>query len=102
MKFISEKVQEEIDHQICLFMDECLEECKQLLLEHKDKVQQLSETLLEKESVDLEILLDVLGPRPFESFSSGDKYIEEYLQNLNLAHSKKNSEDPLGTNSSSV
>jgi hypothetical protein len=71
-------------------MDECIEECSQLLTEKKEYVQKLSQTLLDKDSIDLKVLLEILGPRPFDSKTSGDKFIEEYLKNMEKANEMEN------------
>ena len=98
MKYHSEKTQENIDQEICALMEECLNETEKLLIEKKDKVLKLTEILLEKESLDLSSLLDILGKRPFESYSTGDKFIEEYLENMEKAKMKNEEETKVSSN----
>jgi cell division protease FtsH len=83
MKHFSEKVQEEIDEEVCKLIDECLQEAKELLTQHHDKVENLSQKLLEKDSLDLGALIDILGPRPDDCEKVGDEFIDEYFKSLN-------------------
>lgn len=46
------------------------------MIAHKAKIEALSETLLEMETLDLHSIMEVLGPRPFKL----NKNFEEYIQ----------------------
>jgi AFG3 family protein len=58
-------------------VDECEQKTTQILLEKKELVQKLSDRLLEKETLDLNEIIKVLGPRPFEPKSSFKAFLEE-------------------------
>ena len=46
-------------------INERYQECKRVLTENKEKVEQLAEALLEKEVLDLSQIIDIVGPKPF-------------------------------------
>jgi len=54
-----------------------------LILEHKDKLEQLAERLLEKETISLPDIVEVLGPRPFPLKASLLEYLEELKERIN-------------------
>ena len=58
-------------------MDECEKKTFDLVTEKKELIQNLSDRLLEKETLDLTEILKVLGPRPFEPKSSFKAFLEE-------------------------
>ncbi len=62
---VSEKTKELIDEEIKKTLDEAYKRAKQLLLENKDKLEELAKTLLEKEVVDEKELKKIM---------EGDKY----------------------------
>ncbi|MBQ2350013.1 MAG: ATP-dependent zinc metalloprotease FtsH [Cytophagales bacterium] len=63
----SEKTAEIIDSEVKKLVDECYNISKNLILEHKDKVKELAEKLLEKETIYKEDVEKILGKRPFEN-----------------------------------
>lgn len=60
-KVYSEEVQYAIDQEIKDFILKAKEEATQILLEHKDKLEKLARTLLEKETINRQEFLAVLG-----------------------------------------
>lgn len=60
-KVYSEEVQYAIDQEIKDFILKAKEEATQILLEHKDKLDKLAQTLLEKETINRREFLAVLG-----------------------------------------
>lgn len=60
-KVYSEEVQYAIDQEIKDFILKAKEEATQILLEHKDKLEKLAQTLLEKETINRKEFLAVLG-----------------------------------------
>ena len=51
--------------------------CKELLVANKENIERLAERLLEKETISLPDIVDVLGPRPFPQKQSLLDYLEE-------------------------
>ena len=60
-KVYSEEVQYAIDQEIKDFILKAKEEATQILLENKDKLEKLAQTLLEKETINRKEFLEVLG-----------------------------------------
>lgn len=60
-KVYSEEVQYAIDQEIKDFILKAKEEATQILLDHKDKLEKLAQTLLEKETINRKEFLEVLG-----------------------------------------
>lgn len=60
-KVYSEEVQYAIDQEIKDFILKAKEEATQILMEHKDKLEKLAQTLLEKETINRQEFLAVLG-----------------------------------------
>lgn len=58
-------------------MDQCLEECEELLRDKKELVENLAKKLLEKETITLPDIIEVLGERPFEMNESLKEYLAE-------------------------
>ena len=40
----------------------------------------MSDTLLEKETIDFKVVYDILGPKPFEPKESFKRYLDEVLE----------------------
>ena len=70
----SESTAEMIDHEVRAIIDECYQKTKQLLLEKRDKLEELSQILLKKEILFQTDLVEILGVRPY------DKVEEETAQ----------------------
>ena len=71
----SERTAELIDEEIQKVTKHCYEECLALLESKKDDMERLAQLLLEKETINLPQIIEVLGERPFEMKES----IKEYL-----------------------
>jgi len=63
----SDKTAEIIDHEVREIVESAYERAKKIILENKDKVEQLSNLLLEREVIFREDLEHIFGKRPFES-----------------------------------
>ncbi len=60
----SEKTEEIIDTEVLEIINNCYEYDKQFLREHKDKLEQMAQTLLKQEVITEKEILAILGPRP--------------------------------------
>jgi AFG3 family protein len=49
---------------------------KALIIEHKQDIDNLANALLEKETLDLQKIIDILGERPFEPRSNYKAYLD--------------------------
>jgi len=87
-KNYSQKTNRTIDQEIHRIVNERYGSCKALLEEHRPKIELLAEELLEKETLSLPDIVDILGPRPFPVKES----IMEYLTEL---RTRKEQEDEL-------
>jgi len=61
---LSEKVEQIIDEEILEITKNCYEEAKKILREKRDKLEKMAHTLLEKEVVEEQEILIILGPHP--------------------------------------
>ena len=78
MKPYSEETAQEIDHEVKNLVDTCYAEVTELLESKRDLISKLAELLLEKESINLPQIMEVLGDRPYPLKES----IKEYLAEL--------------------
>jgi cell division protease FtsH len=62
----SEEIAYEIDKEIRRIIDECYERARATLMEHRDQLERLARTLLERESLEAEELERVLAGLPLE------------------------------------
>ncbi len=60
----SEKVEQIIDEEALEIISRCYEEDKEFLRKHRDKLNKMAETLLEKENMDEKDIMEILGPPP--------------------------------------
>lgn len=81
VKSYSDQTNREIDEECKRIIDKCTVKCIELVKQHREKIEQLSNILLEKETIDLRIITDVLGPRPFAPKPSFKAYLEESIAN---------------------
>ena len=79
--FHSELTQEAIDEEIFKIIEQSTDKCRQLLTAKGDILKNLSQNLIEKETLDLDSLLDILGPRPAFEDNSGNNFIQDYIKN---------------------
>lgn len=70
----------EIDEEVRNLVREQYALTRDLLLEHKDKIQALGDQLLERETMNLPMIIDVLGQRPFGMSESLEQYLDELNQ----------------------
>jgi len=75
----------EIDAEVKRIVDECYAEVEQLLTEKKELITALAERLLEKESINLPEIIEVIGARPFENSPA----IKNYLSEMNERKEKE-------------
>ncbi len=59
----SEKIEQVIDEEVLEIIRTCYEEDKKFLREHRDKLDKMARTLLEKENIDEKDINAILGPR---------------------------------------
>jgi cell division protease FtsH len=62
----SEKLEEIIDEETQEIIRTCYEEAKQILIKQKEKLENMAHVLLEKEKIDEQDILEILGPRAWE------------------------------------
>merc|ERR1712113_880300 len=67
-----------IDEEIRRALNEQYDNCKKILSEKKDIIEKLAERLLEKETLSLPEIVEIMGPRPFPLKET----LKEYLQEL--------------------
>ena len=80
LKTYSDITNQDIDEECKRIIDTCSAKCLELVRLHKDKIQQLSDTLLEKETIDLNMITEILGPRPFPPKANFKAYLEEAVK----------------------
>lgn len=76
-KAFSQQTSAEIDQQIAKVLQECTERSRQLVKQHKNKIQSLSEELLLKETIGLRDITRILGERPFAPPENFRAYLEQ-------------------------
>ena len=75
-----------VDQEIKALIDKCTERTMKLVQDKKVLIQTLSDALLEKETLDLNDIVRILGPRPFEAKSSFKDFLEEMQKNTAAAN----------------
>lgn len=58
-------------------MAECTEKTRALLLSKKELIEKLAEALLQKETIDQSVIMEVLGTRPFKMSKQHEEYVRE-------------------------
>jgi AFG3 family protein len=76
-KNYSEDTNKEIDKRIFSIIDMCRKRTMKLIKDKENEIKELSETLLEKETLDLQQITEILGERPFEPKSTFKEYLKE-------------------------
>lgn len=79
LKPYSESTNQMIDEEVKSIVDECYARTEKLLEDKKHLIESLAEELLEKESLNLPMIIKILGDRPFEMKES----VRDYLNELN-------------------
>jgi AFG3 family protein len=90
MKTYSDATNRVIDEEVKRIIDECSVITRAMIKKHKSDVQNLSDSLLEKETIDLTEITRILGKRPFAPKSTFKAYLEE------IEAEKKENEDNNG------
>jgi len=67
-----------IDEEINRIINEAYTKCRTLLEEKKEIIEKLADVLLEKETLSLPEIVEIMGPRPFPMKET----LKEYLQEL--------------------
>jgi ATP-dependent Zn protease len=73
-----------IDEEKKRLVDECTVKTREIILERRDKITELSEKLLEKESLEFRDIYAILGPKPYGERSSFRAFFEEVADELNI------------------
>ena len=76
----SQKNQEKVDVLISQIIQESAEKCRALVREHRSKIQELSDELLQRNTLDLQDIQKILGERPFKYKKEFQKYLEASLE----------------------
>ncbi len=76
-KVYSDATNRIIDEEVIRIIDECTVIARATILKHRADVENLSNRLLEKETIDLIEITKILGPRPFAPKSTFKAYLEE-------------------------
>lgn len=72
----SERTSQLIDEEVQLLIGTAYKRTKDLIVEHKDDVQKVAESLLENEMLKRDDLIGLLGPRPFEEKHTYEQLVE--------------------------
>lgn len=72
----SEETQELIDSEVKVIVDLCSKKARALVKEKRDKIDEMSKALLERETLDLQQIVAVLGERPFEPRANFKAYLD--------------------------
>jgi len=76
VKKYSDLTAKEIDDEIKRILDECTEKARQTVRKYKPEIEKLSAALLEKETLDLQTIVELLGERPYAAKSNFKAYLE--------------------------
>ena len=66
----------EIDKAVSEIIGKCADECRELVRKYKGKIEEMSEVLLEKKTIDLKVIVGVLGERPFPPKENFKAYLD--------------------------
>ncbi|CAD8104947.1 unnamed protein product [Paramecium primaurelia] len=75
-KDYSDKTNEIIDEEMQKLIYQCTKRTEELVKKYEDKIKALAELLLEKESLDLQQIINLLGERPFPPKSNYKAYLD--------------------------
>ncbi len=90
----SEKTSEVIDQEISKLIESAYQRAKELLLANKEKLEKLSNVLLEKEVIFKEDLEEIFGKRPFEK-EEPIKEKNKYFDNVTTTSDNNNTESEI-------
>ena len=68
---------EAIDKEIKQLIEKCEIKCKELIIKHRHLIEELSELLLEKETIAIKEIVAILGERPFPMKKGFKEYLSE-------------------------
>lgn len=80
VKSYSNGTQLTIDTEVKRIVDECYSEVEELLESKRELIEKLAETLLEKETINLPIIIKCLGERPFPMKENLKVYLDEITE----------------------
>ncbi|CAD8208215.1 unnamed protein product [Paramecium pentaurelia] len=75
-KDYSDKTNEIIDEEMQKLIQRCTQRTEEVVKKYEDKIKALAELLLEKESLDLQQIINLLGERPFPPKSNYKAYLD--------------------------
>lgn len=78
----SEHTQNIIDKEIKKIVEEATEKSRRIIKEHREQIDKLAKTLIEKETLDLDQIINILGERPFPVKANFKAYLESKKANL--------------------
>ena len=73
----SDETTQEIDEECAFIIEQCTDRCRKLIKEHRSKIENLSNELLQKKTIDLKDITRILGPRPFAPKPGFEAYLAE-------------------------
>jgi AFG3 family protein len=76
----SKQMQNKVDELIYEIIQESSERCRNLIRLHREKIQELSDELLLKNTLDLQDIRRILGDRPFKYKNEFEKYLEASME----------------------
>lgn len=76
IKSYSDYTNQKIDEECQKIIEEATDRCRLMVRKYKGKIQEMSDVLLEKKTIDLKIITQVLGPRPFPPKENFKAYLE--------------------------
>ncbi len=91
-KKYSEHTAERIDEAVSAIIQQNYERTKELILKHKDKLEQMAKTLLDKEVLDHNDLKDLLGDHPEGKYPEGIFASEKSTESANGSEEHSNAE----------
>eukprot|EP01017_Pseudomicrothorax_dubius_P045239 TRINITY_DN7797_c0_g1_i10.p1 TRINITY_DN7797_c0_g1~~TRINITY_DN7797_c0_g1_i10.p1 ORF type:complete len:273 (-),score=85.41 TRINITY_DN7797_c0_g1_i10:170-931(-) len=91
-KRYSEETSKVIDAEIKRLVDEATQRTRALITEHKKDIENLSNALLEKETLDLSAIVKILGQRPFKPKANFKAYLESKQKDEENKSEEQNSE----------
>lgn len=89
LRAYSDETLHEIDMETKKIVDDCYAHVKNLLTEKKDLIEALAEELLEKESINLPAIINIIGERPFPMKESLKEYLTELTDRERAAEEEK-------------
>lgn len=76
LKMYSDATNLKIDKECQRIISEATEKCRELVRLHRDKIQEMSDVLMVKKTIDLKVITNVLGERPFPLRENFKAYLE--------------------------